>query len=159
VVLRGRAHHRGAADVDLLDALVRRRARGDGLRERVQVGDDQVERLHAEVGELGHVGLQPAVGEDARVHLGVQGLDPAVQALGEPGEVLDLRHRDAELLDQRGRAARRDQLDAGVVQAAGQVLETGLVVDGHERTLDGDPAGVGVRSAHGVTLLLIGPSR
>ena len=32
VVLGRRAHHRRAADVDLLDALVGRRARGDGLR-------------------------------------------------------------------------------------------------------------------------------
>ena len=55
VVLGGGADHRRAADVDLLDALVRARARGDGVAERVEVDDDEVERLDAELGELLHV--------------------------------------------------------------------------------------------------------
>ena len=41
-------------------------------------------------------------------------------------------------LDQRGRAAGGDQLDAGVVQAADQVLEPGLVVDGDQGAPDRD---------------------
>ena len=52
VVLGRGADHRRAADVDLLDALVGARAGRHGLRERVEVGDHQVERLDAEVGEL-----------------------------------------------------------------------------------------------------------
>ena len=52
VVLRGGAHHRRAADVDLLDALVRRRAGGHRLPERVEVDHDQVERLDAQLVEL-----------------------------------------------------------------------------------------------------------
>ena len=55
VVLGGGADHRRAADVDLLDALVRRGAGGDGVAERVEVDDDEVERLDAELGELAHV--------------------------------------------------------------------------------------------------------
>ena len=88
----------GPADVDLLDALVGARAGRDGLAERVEVGDDEVERLDAELGELLDVGVEAAVGEDAGVHLGVQRLDAAVEALGEPGQVLDLGDRDAERL-------------------------------------------------------------
>ena len=67
---------------------------------------------------------------------GVQRLHPAVEALGEAGQVLDLGHRQAEALDQRGRAAGRDQRDAGVVQAADELLEPGLVVDRDERSPD-----------------------
>src|SRR5688572_31895788 len=52
---------RSAADVDLLDALVRRGAGQHGLPERVEVGDQQVERLDAEVGQLRDVVRQPAV--------------------------------------------------------------------------------------------------
>ena len=138
VVLRGGAHHRGAADVDLLDALVGAGAAHHGLGERVQVRHHQVERLDPEVGQLLHVGLEPAVGEDAGVHLGVQRLHPAVEALGEAGQVLDLGHRQAELLDQRGGAAGGDQRHAGLVEAAHEVLEPGLVIDGHQRPLDRD---------------------
>ena len=85
------------------------------------------------------MGRQPPVGEDAGVHLRVQRLDPAVEALREPGQVLHLGDREAEVGDQLGRAAGGDQLDAGVVQAADQVLEPGLVVDGDQCPLDRDP--------------------
>src|SRR5690606_13876487 len=42
------------------------------------------------------------------------------------------------LLDERSGAARGDQLDAGLVQAADQGLETGLVEDGDQRAADRD---------------------
>ena len=41
--------------------------------------------------ELALVVLEPEVGEDPGVHARVQRLDPAVEALGEAGEVGDLR--------------------------------------------------------------------
>ncbi len=49
VVLRRGAHHRRAADVDLLDALVGARAGGDGLAERVEVDHHQLEGRDAEL--------------------------------------------------------------------------------------------------------------
>ena len=104
--------------------------------ERVEVDDHQVERLDAELVELLRVRVEPAVGEDPGVHLRVQGLDPAVEALGEAGELLDLGDRHAEALDQRRRAAGGDERDAGVVQAPDQLLEPGLVVDRDERPPD-----------------------
>ena len=91
VVLRARPHHRRAADVDLLDALVGRRAGGDRLGERVEVGHEQVERRDAELVELREVLGTAGVGEQPRVHARVQGLHPAVEALGEAGELLDRR--------------------------------------------------------------------
>ena len=137
VVLGRRADHGGAADVDLLDALVGAGPRGHGGGERVEVDHDQLERLDPEVGELGDVVGLAGVGEDAGVHPRVQRLDPALEALGEAGEVLDLGHRQAERLDERGRATGRDQGDAGLVQAADELLEAGLVVDGDEGAADG----------------------
>ena len=137
VVLGGGAHHRRAADVDLLDALVGRRARGHGLGERVEVDHDQVERRDAELVELGDVlGLAP-VGQDPRVHGGVQRLHPAVEALGEAGDLLDRRDRDAGVGDPaRGRAGAH-QLDAGGGEPGGQLLDAGLVVDAQQRAADG----------------------
>jgi len=93
VVLGGGPDHRGAADVDLLDALVRRRTGEHGLAERVEVGDHQVEGFDAELVELPHVRVESAVGQDAGLHLGVEGLDPSVEALREPGQLLDLGDR------------------------------------------------------------------
>ena len=49
-VLGGTSHHRRPADVDLLDALLRRSTGGDGVGERVEVGDQQLERLDPELG-------------------------------------------------------------------------------------------------------------
>ena len=49
-----------------------------------------------ELGELRTWASQAAVGEDPGVHLRVQGLDPAVEALGEAGELLDLGDRHAQ---------------------------------------------------------------
>ena len=138
VVLGGGAHHRGAADVDLLDALVGRGARGDGLSEGVEVGDDQVERLHLEVRQLLDVGVQAAVGQDAGVDPRVQGLHAAVEALGEAGQVLDLGDRQAQALDQPGRATGGHERHARVVEAADQLLQPGLVVDGDQGSPDRD---------------------
>ena len=104
----------------------------DGLAERVEVRDHEVERLDAQLLELLDVGLEPAVGEDAGVHLRVQGLHPAVEALGEAGQLLDLGDREAEPLDQRRGAAGGHQRHARLVQAADQLLEPGLVVDGDQ---------------------------
>ena len=137
VVLGGGADHRGAADVDLLDALVGGGAGGDGLPERVEVHDHQVERLDAQLGELLAVVLQAQVGEDAGVHPGVQGLDPAVQALGEAGELLDLGDRHPGGGDLRGGGAGGDELDARLVQPAGELFEPRLVVDADQRAPDG----------------------
>ena len=59
-------------------------------------------RRDPEVGELGHVVGLAGVGEDAGVHARVQRLDPSLEALGEPGEVLDLGDRQAQRLDEGG---------------------------------------------------------
>ena len=55
VVLRAGAHHRRAADVDLLDDLAGRRAARDRLGERVEVRHQQLERRDAELGDGRHV--------------------------------------------------------------------------------------------------------
>ena len=95
VVLGGRAHHRRATDVDLLDALLGARSGGNRVAERVEVRHDEVEGLDVQLLELSDVVGVVRVGEDPRMHLGVQRLDPTVQALGETGQLLDRRDRDA----------------------------------------------------------------
>ena len=67
VVLRGRAHHRGPADVDLLDALVETGAGGGCPLEGVEVAHHQVEGGDAQVGQLGSVAGFALVGQDPGV--------------------------------------------------------------------------------------------
>ena len=54
----------------------------DRLGERVEVHDDELEGLDAELGELALVVFEPQVGEQARVHAGVQRAHAPVEVLG-----------------------------------------------------------------------------
>ena len=95
MVLRRRAHHRRAADVDLLDALVDAGAGVHRLAERVQVDHYQLERRDPEFFERrGVLGLAQ-IGEQPGVHAGVQGLDPAVEYLGKTCDVFHRGHRNS----------------------------------------------------------------
>ena len=116
VVLGGAAHHRRSADVDLLDALGRARTRDHGVAERVEVGDDELERLDVQVGQLRDVVRVAHIGEQAGVHPRVQGLDPAVEALREAGQLLHRGHRHTRRRDPGRRRPGRDDRDPGGVQ-------------------------------------------
>ena len=67
VVLGSRAHHRRAADIDVLDDLVARRAFGDGGLERVEVDHHEVDRADAVLLHRRGVGRIVADGEQAAV--------------------------------------------------------------------------------------------
>ena len=62
--------------------------------------------------------LARVVAEDAAEDLRVERLHPAAEDLGESGRLLDERDRDAGLLQVRGRAAGRDELDAALRERA-----------------------------------------
>src|SRR5699024_1053326 len=128
--------HRGSADVDLLHAVVEARTAGDGVGERIEVDDDEVEGLDPELVELAPMVRLAGVGEDARVHPRVEGLDPPFETFGEPGQVFDLRHLGTRLGDLGSRRTGRHDLDSGGVESASQVLQPGLVIDADQRSLD-----------------------
>ncbi len=70
---------------------------GRGLLEFIQVDDDDVDGRDAVLGDRRPVLRIIATVEDAAVHLGMQGLDAAVEHLGEAGERADLDGIDAGL--------------------------------------------------------------
>jgi hypothetical protein len=71
VVLGGRPDHRRPADVDLLDQVVEGDAGPFGRRgERIEVDDDQLERVDGGRGELLAVGHDAAIGQDPGVDRG-----------------------------------------------------------------------------------------
>ena len=116
--------------------------RGHRVAERVEIADQQFERGDAQLTQLGHVGVQPEVGEQTGVDVRMQGLDPTVQALGEAGHLLHRRHRQPGL-DQgaRGRSG-RDQFDPGIDQQRADLGEIALVVHRDQRPPDPPPTGI-----------------
>ena len=137
-VLGGRAQHGGATDVDVLDGVRKGDLGvGDGLLELVQVDDDQVDQLNAVLSGLLHVLLGVAAGQQRAVNLGVQGLDAAVHHLGIARELLDGGYGNARVLDGTSRAARRDDLDAKVVnQRPCEIDDARLIGNRDQRACD-----------------------
>ena len=88
------------------------------------------------LGGLGLVLLIAAQEEESAVDLRDEGLHAAVHHLGEPGVVGDLPDRDAGGGDRLGSAAGGEELDPHLVEAAGEVDESGLVRDGEKGALD-----------------------
>ena len=85
VVLRRGADHRRTADVDQLDAGV--------ARERIEVDDDEIDRLDAVLGHVGLVLGHRRVGEHAAVDLRMQRHHTVAEDRRHPGELGDVGHR------------------------------------------------------------------
>ena len=137
-VLGGRAQHGGATNVDVLDGVREGDLGvGDGLLELVQVDDHQVDHLNAVLSGLLHVLLGIAAGQQRAVNLGVQRLDAAVHHLGIARELLDGGYGNARVLDGTSRAARRDDLDAKVVnQRPCEIDDARLIGNRDQRACD-----------------------
>jgi hypothetical protein len=137
VVLGRGAHHGRAADVDVLDGVVQRAAGlGHRLAEGIEIHHHQVDRRDAVLGHDRQMLGQVAPAEDAAMHLGMQGLDPAVEHFGKAGVVGDVGDGEAGVAQQLGGAAGGKQLDAELGQAAGKINRAALVGNADERLGD-----------------------
>jgi hypothetical protein len=136
MVLGRRPDHGRAADVDLLDTGVDVAAGRHRLGERVEVADQQVERLDAELGQLGPVLVEALVGQQPRVHRRMQRLHPAAQALGEPGELLHPGDRQSERGDQVRGLTGGDDLDPVLAERGEQLGQSRLVVHADQSPAD-----------------------
>ena len=121
MVLGRAAHHRRAADVDELN--------GGVGRERVEVGDHQVDGLDAVGLQVGHVAGHVAIGQDPAVDLRVEGLHPAAQHFGGARDLGHLQMGDAGVGQGGGGIAAGDQLPPEISQALGQLDQPFLVID------------------------------
>ena len=82
VILRRRAQHRRAADVDVLDRVGERAVGPRGGRfERIEIDDQQIDRRDVVLRHHRIVGAAPA--EQAAVHFRMQRLDAAVHDFGK----------------------------------------------------------------------------
>jgi len=128
VIFRCGAQHRRAADIDVLDAgLMADTFLLDGAAERIEVDDHQVDRVNRQLVQLAHMVRVGAHREQPAVDLGVQGLDPAVQAFGESGHVRNTGHLKPGLFQLGGGSASRHQLIIQFGQGAGQFSQACLV--------------------------------
>ena len=94
VVLGGGPQHRGTPDVDVLDRVLVAAVRArNGLGERIEVDDEDVDRLDALFAHDGVVGAGAA--EQGAVDFRVQGLHAPVHDLREAGQRRHLGHREA----------------------------------------------------------------
>ncbi len=96
-VLRRTTNHGRSADVDLLDGGRLIRTGTDRIREWIQIHDNQVERLDAELLQLRGMVLVRHIGENAGMDMRVKGLDAAIEALRKTSDLRDLGHLDAKL--------------------------------------------------------------
>lgn len=137
MVLRRSAHHGWASDIDLLDGVIVGSARSNGLREWVEVHDDELEWLDVQLLELIQVILLASIGKDARVHTWVERLDSAFEDLRESRQLFHLDDWHTGGGNLLGGGAGRDDLDTRFVQSLGQVFQAGLVIHTDQRSADG----------------------
>ena len=147
-VLRRGAHHRRTADVDVLDRVVQRAAGPrDGLAERVQVDDDQVDGRDRVLLERRGVRRDVAAREDAAVDLRVQRLDAAVEHLGEARVIADLGDGESRVGERLRRAPGREQPHAEPREGARELDHAGLVGNGNQRLGNRGRHGTGLRGS------------
>ncbi len=115
MILRCGSEHRRPADVYVLQRLfaVTVNARDRGL-EGIQVHNQQVDGTDPVFGH--RRGVQIATGQESAMDFRMQGLDAAVHELREPGNLRDVRHREAGVAQRRRGSAGRDDLDVHVNQ-------------------------------------------
>src|SRR5437763_7135487 len=129
------AQHRGTADVDHLHRFLFADAVTPGdVAERIEVDADEVERTDRLLVERRNVIGIVAAREDGGVDPGVERLDAPAQHLGDAGELLHPLDVEPDFVLEKVRgSAACDELEAELCQAAGERLQTGLVVDGDQR--------------------------
>ena len=142
-VLGRGAHHRGAADVDVLDHLGEGRAgAGGGFFKGVEIDDHHVDRLDAVALDSGAMFGVLADVQDAAVDFGMEGLDAAIEHLRKAGELGDVEDGEAGFAKCAGGAAGGDELDTVCGQLAGEVDEACLVGDAEQGAGDSLESGV-----------------
>jgi len=135
VVLRRRAHHGGAADIDFLDGVgILDAGLRNGLLEGVEVDDHEIDGPDGVRLEILTIFGQIPTGQDSPMDLGMQGLHPAPEHLGALGQVGDIRHRQPGFPEGGGRSSRGHEFDAEGSQSLSEIHQTGFIRDREQRT-------------------------
>ena len=136
MVLGGAADHCRAADVNILDGGGVIATGRDRRLERVEVHDEQVDRLDIMRQHRRFVFRVFADRKQTAVDLGMQGFQAAIHHLGKAGEIGDLGDGEPGLAQRAVRSAGRDQRHAMRRQSLGERDKTRLVGHRDERARD-----------------------
>ncbi len=133
VVLGRGPQQRGAADVDVFDGVLQSAIGfGNGLLELVEVDHHQVDGFNAVGRHLLLVAGQVPASQDAAMDLGVQSLDPAIQHLGEAGELRDLHYGDTIVPQELGGTSGGENFYLVTHQKFGELRQTALIGNAHQ---------------------------
>ena len=137
-VFCGRAQHRRAADVDVLDGVFERAVGlGNGGFEWIEIEHQQIDGGNAVLCHHGVIGA--ATAQQAAVNFRVQGFHPAVHDLWEPGMGRHLGDRQAGLLQRLEGAAGGKQRHIECAERLGERNNAGLVGNGKQCAADRCP--------------------
>ena len=130
VILRRRANHRRAANIDIFDCKVKRAVRtSNGLFKRIKIHADDIDRINAVFLERGHMFGDRTTGQNAGVDLRIKRLHTAIEHFGEARVVSDFFNLHAFFGKELSRAAGGKNVIALGNQAAGEVNDADLVGD------------------------------
>ena len=133
MILRGAAKHGRAADIDVFDGVVQGDVGfGDGLFERIQIDDDEIDGLDAVFADGGFVAGVAADVEQAAVDFGVERFDAAIEHFGKAGVLADVFDGEAGVAEGLGGAAGGDEFHAGSGEGLGEGHEAGFIGDGKQ---------------------------
>src|SRR5215831_1009941 len=137
MILGRRADHRRAADVYVFDRLLHRHVGFlNSLAERIEVDDNQVDRLYAMFAHLRAMLLVRADAEDSAMNFRMKSLDAAVEHFRKAGEVRNVTRLDSVLAQQLRGAACRNDLDAASGELPRKFDQSPLVRDADESPAD-----------------------
>lgn len=143
VVLGSRTEHGGAANVNVLNALLELGTLGNGGLEGVEVEDGHVDLADAVLLHLLLVLGVATDAEEAAMDLGVERLDASVEALGRSGVVRNINDGKTSLAKLLGGAAGREQLHILGGEEGGKLDDASLIRHRDESPGDGDDVGLG----------------
>ena len=125
--------HRGAADVDILDAGLVVGALGDRLLEGVKVHHQKVDLLDPMRDHRADMGIVVAQRQKPAMHSRMQGLDPAIHHLGKTRHIRHILDHQPRCAQRRRRSARGQKVDPPRRQRLTQLDQAGLVGYGNQR--------------------------
>ena len=92
MVFGGRADHRRATNVDVLNTGIKIRTLGDGFFKRVQVHDQQIDWADVMLGHRVHMRRQITTGQKAAMHNRVQRFNPTIHHLRKACHIGHIAH-------------------------------------------------------------------
>ena len=138
MVLRCSPDHRWPADVDILDAGRMICALGDSIFKRVQVGNQQINRLDPMRGHRQQMLVIIAQRQQCPVDIRVQRLDPPIHHFRKARHLGHIPHLQPGGAQHVGCASGRDQFDPKPRQGPAQFDQPGLVGNRDQRAANRD---------------------